>query len=209
MFLHSLLFSFWVPVWTWDVSHSLNTFNNYLLTKFPSLIISIFVICFLNLCFLQEKYQEASNYWIQLYDMENCRQILHRLSSKMKVCCLWRFTKRIYIYIYVLLVEGRKMLKVIQSNLIPWSKIVIFTSFSFEILRTEGTLIPLKPSFDWRKVEGKYDKRKIRGKKRKKRNKNEGKGKKKKIKPIDFFFFTFFEIHFLTFHFYIKKNIEF
>lgn len=99
MFLHSLLFSFWVPVWTWDVSHSLNNFNNYLLTKFPSLIISIFVICFLNLCFLQEKYQEASNYWIQLYDMENCRQILHRLSSKMKVCCLWRFTKRIYIYI--------------------------------------------------------------------------------------------------------------
>ena len=99
MFLHSLLFSFWVPVWTWDVSHSLNNFNNYLLTKFPSLIISIFVICFLNLCFLQEKYQEASNYWIQLYDMENCRQIQHRLSSKMKVCCLWRFTKRIYIYI--------------------------------------------------------------------------------------------------------------
>lgn len=124
MFLHSLLFSFWVPVWTWDVSHSLNTFNNYLLTKFPSLIISIFVICFLNLCFLQEKYRDASNYWIQLYDMENGRRILHQLPFEMKVCCLWRFTKRIYIYIYVLLVEGRKMLKVIQSNLIPWSKML-------------------------------------------------------------------------------------
>ena len=95
------------------------------------------------------------------------------------------------------------MLKVIQSNLIPWSKIVIFTSFSFEILRTKGTLIPLKPSFEWRKVEGKYDKRKIRGEKRKKRNKNEGKGKKKLNQLI--FFFTFFEIHFLTFHFHIKK----
>ncbi|XP_034697554.1 uncharacterized protein LOC117923400 [Vitis riparia] len=36
-----------------------------------------------TLCY-QEKYQEAANYWIQLYDMENCRQILHQLPSKMK-----------------------------------------------------------------------------------------------------------------------------
>ncbi|XP_010655661.1 uncharacterized protein LOC100855345 isoform X2 [Vitis vinifera] len=45
-----------------------------------------------TLCY-QEKYQEASNYWIQLYDMENYRQILHQLSSKMKPFILYELSR--------------------------------------------------------------------------------------------------------------------